>query len=63
MNNIPNSFIGYKKNVVDEILNQKDSLLGTQQQDIDYLRSEVDKLKKEVKKQETKTFRYIKKNK
>jgi len=48
--NIPSSFIGYNKNTVKQILNQKNQLLKTQKEDIDYLRQENLKLKKQVKK-------------
>ena len=44
--NIPSSFIGYNKKTVDELLKEKDSLLETQRQDIEYLRRELSKLQK-----------------
>lgn len=48
MENIPSSFIGYKKEVVDDIINQKNSKLSTQQKDINYLRNEINKLEKSI---------------
>ena len=47
--NIPSSFIGYKKASVNQILNEKNKLLETQNQDIEYLRNENKKLKKQLK--------------
>ena len=54
MEKIPSSFMGYNKQYVNEIINQKDRLLLTQKQDINYLRSEIDKLEKKIEKSENK---------
>ena len=48
MEKIPSSFMGYKKEIVEEIINKKDALLFTQRQDINYLRTEIDKLEKSL---------------
>ena len=48
MQNIPTSFIGYQKEMVNQIIAEKDNRLKTQQEDINYLRSEVSKLEKKV---------------
>ena len=40
-NNIPSSFLGYKREVVDKLLREKDALLETQREDIKYLRKEL----------------------
>ena len=48
MEKIPSSFMGYKKEIVEEIINKKDALLLTQRQDINYLRTEIDKLEKSL---------------
>ncbi len=47
---IPTSFIGYKKEVVNEIIKEKDNKLSVQQKDIDYLRKQVTDLEKTSKK-------------
>ena len=39
--NIPSSFMGYNRDIVNKILEEKDSLLETQRQDIEYLRKEL----------------------
>ena len=49
MDKLPSSFIGYNKQAVDNLLNQKNQLLKTQQKDIDYLRQENTKLKSRLK--------------
>ena len=54
MEKIPTSFMGYRKDVVKEIINQKDTLLESQQRDIEYLRNELSKLEKRVNKAEKK---------
>lgn len=54
MEKIPSSFIGYNKHYIDNLLNEKDTLLSTQKQDICYLRSEVERLEKKIKKIEEK---------
>ncbi len=51
--NIPSSFIGYNKQAVEEILKEKNALLKTQKEDINYLRNENKKLKKQLKKEDT----------
>ena len=48
MENIPSSFLGYNKDAVKELINKKNSLLKTQQEDINYLRKENLKLKKKL---------------
>ena len=50
--NIPSSFIGYNKQAVEEILKEKNALLKTQKEDINYLRNENKKLKKQLKKED-----------
>ena len=47
---IPTSFIGYKKEVVNEIIKEKDNKLSVQQKDIEYLRKQVTDLEKTSKK-------------
>ena len=49
---IPSSLIGYNKQTVNEIIKQKDTVLHTQQEDINYLRKENLKLKTQLKKQD-----------
>ena len=44
--NIPSSFRGYNKATVNEILKEKDALLETQRQDIEYLRNELSRFEK-----------------
>lgn len=46
MGNIPTSFMGYNKQIVDDILTKKDFELNTQQKDINYLRNEISRLEK-----------------
>ena len=48
--NLPTSLIGYKKEAVDKILEEKDKQISAKQDDIDYLRSEISRLEKEIKK-------------
>ena len=48
-NNIPSSLMGYNKQAVHQILNEKNTLLKTQEGDINYLRNENHKLKKQLK--------------
>lgn len=45
-NNIPSSFRGYNKESVNKILKEKDALLETQRQDIEYLRNELSRFEK-----------------
>ena len=48
--NIPSAFMGYKREAVDNLLKEKDALLETQREDIEYLRKELnryEKMKKE----------------
>ena len=52
MEKIPSSFMGYKKDIVKEIIEQKDILLDAQQKDIEYLRNEITKLEKNIQKYE-----------
>jgi len=54
MDNIPSSFMGYNKEKVNEIINQKDNLLSTQKEDINYLRNEISRLEKQIKKDNNK---------
>lgn len=49
---IPSSLIGYDKESVNAIIMQKNQLLKTQHQDIEYLRNENLNLKKQLKRQE-----------
>ena len=44
--NIPSSFMGYNRDIVNKILEEKDSLLETQRQDIEYLRKELSRFEK-----------------
>lgn len=50
MENIPSSFLGYNKEAVNAIMKEKNEKLATQQNDINYLRSELMKLEKANKK-------------
>ncbi|MBQ3158677.1 MAG: hypothetical protein IJB98_03185 [Clostridia bacterium] len=52
MEKIPSSLIGYNKQCVDDIINQKDNCIITQKQDINYLRNEVERLEKRIKESE-----------
>lgn len=50
MDKIKNSLFGYNRTEVNNMISQKDNLIKTQQQDIDYLRQENQELKqKELK--------------
>lgn len=53
MEKIPSSFMGYRKDIVEDIINRKDALLFTQRQDINYLRNEIDRLEKSLKKSDS----------
>lgn len=44
--NIPTSFFGYKRETVDRLLKEKNELLETQKQDIEYLRKELSRFEK-----------------
>ena len=47
--NIPSSFLGYNKEAVKKLLKEKDNLLETQRQDIEYLRKELSRFEKNKK--------------
>ena len=49
MENIPSSLMGYNKQTVNDILNEKNSKLNLQQEDINYLRKEISRLEKSIK--------------
>lgn len=49
MDKIPNSFLGYNKKVVDDMIKEKDNKLSVQQKDINYLRKELINAKKKQK--------------
>lgn len=49
MEKIPGSFFGYKKQVVDDMIKERDNKLKTQQKDINYLRKELINEKKKTK--------------
>lgn len=46
MHNLRNSFLGYNKNDVHDLIFKKDSIIDTQKKDIDYLRTENENLNK-----------------
>ncbi|MBQ7466551.1 MAG: hypothetical protein IJS74_00605 [Clostridia bacterium] len=46
---IPSSFMGYNKDAVRKLLQEKDELLETQRQDIEYLRKELSRFEKNKK--------------
>lgn len=49
MEKIPTSFMGYKKQAVNDILKEHERVNNTQKQDIKYLRSEISRLEKQLK--------------
>lgn len=55
MKKIPSSFMGYKKDVVNEILNKQDNILNTQKKDIEYLKGEINRLEKDLNKNQITT--------
>lgn len=48
MSNLKTTLIGYKKQDVDKLIMEKDSLLKTQQGDIDYLHKRINELEKQL---------------
>lgn len=48
MQNIRNSFFGYNKKDIHDLIFQKDQIIDTQQKDIDYLRSENQSLQSKL---------------